>query len=882
MIEVRTLTQLELDKQLQAVQAAAALPQKRITADDFLFVACFDGTNNDRKDLAEAEDAIPTNVSGLYEMCAGLGSNVTAEYYPGPGTDRAILFSEGLPFAVTAEINRSAELAYQDFSEAAVAWLSANPGKSAEQAIDVATTGFSRGCATAVRFCQLLNERGLVTAEGTVLAAPGTISVEATVLLDPVTTGYLGNLSVPGNVNMSNFVSFQARDELRYAFKAATFGPGAAVIEFVGNHGDVGGVYVNDTSTTLQGLGALSFKAQVEFFRSAGIPLGDIPYERQYDSTDKLAIHTEGVDSRGNIIWSTYGDVGTTRLTTQVGTSPSLTSVPDFLFVAGQGAVTLKPEGVLHTLVVQDVAYSQIDFLRKNDDLVIRMPGSDRITVKDWYLQPDGQKPLKNILVGSEWWGVDETFNDAPFLLEGSAGSDILKLGGLTNSSAEFIGGLGADRLIGGSGADTFVYQKGDGNDTITLGGGSDTLSISGLGSGAVTLTQEGTSAVVQLDDGSAIRVTDFFDNNTPLRFQFADHSALAVGPAQYDTNVYELVAHDSAGVLRTEQTLVRGQGNYGTAYEPDGDVKFWYIGLDGSHSTNISHPDGSNESSGADAYGGSWDSKYAADHSGYYRFYDGRGGFAESVNYSASSGYSKYSYSSGHGYSVFDGDYYLSESFDSWSYSFSWQNDGLSYSTWTSNTGGWGVQKYDGYANYSMSVSATGAVSASAYWNNGAQFNRYALSSGGEMYTWKASSGDFAWQYTNSGDIALNYGVRLADGTQSQYVEYLYGGSQLTRYSPSEGNFTRNVLADGSIIEVKSSPSGQSEWLKWDAHGSLYYYAIGQAGSNTLKMQDTSSVYVAPSVVANPALPTTFQNLRDNFGDFLTAPAITKPVFDI
>lgn len=450
------------------------------------------------------------------------------------------------------------------------------------------------------------------------------------------------------------------------------------------------------------------------------------------------------------------------------------------------------------------------------------------------------------------------------------------------NGGDDFLyGGLGNDNLFGGTGNDTYFYRKGDGNDTITLGGGSDTLRVSGLSANAVTLAQDGTAAVINLDDGASIKVTDFFTNEAPLQFQFADNSTLALTRSEYDQNTYELTAHDSTGALRTEQTLVKGMGNYGTAYAADGTVKSWYAGLDGYHSTNITYPDGATESFGADPSGGSWDSKYASNQSGYYHSYDGLGGYWKSVNYSQSSGYSQYSNGSGYGYSVFDGSYYLSESFSSWGYNLSWQKNGQSYSHWTYSNGGWGTQKYDGTVNYTWTVSSSGAVTARAYWDNGTVFKRDTSATGAELYSWSAPSGEHAWYHINSGEnLSVLYGVRYADGSQTQYVEYLNGGTQLTKYSPVEGNFTKNVSADGSITEFKSNPSGQREWLKWDAHGSLYYYAIGQAGSSTLQLQDTSTTYVAPSVVPNPALSSTFENLRDNFGAYLTAPAIDKPAF--
>ena len=204
-----TLSPVDLQKQLDAVQQAAALSRPAVNLEGFMFVACFDGTNNDHDDLGESETEIPTNISGLYQMCKEVlvpEKTGTAQYYAGAGTKDSILFSEGWPPAVTLEIDRQANNAYNDFVKAALEWASKNPGKDLADHLQVATTGFSRGCATAVRFCQLLNERGLKGADNAELVAPGGVPVVATVLLDPVTTGYMNDLSIPQNVNMHNFV----------------------------------------------------------------------------------------------------------------------------------------------------------------------------------------------------------------------------------------------------------------------------------------------------------------------------------------------------------------------------------------------------------------------------------------------------------------------------------------------------------------------------------------------------------------------------------------------------------------------------------------------------------------------------------------------------
>lgn len=127
-----TLSPVDLQKQLDAVQQAAALSRPAVNPEGFMFVACFDGTNNDHDDLGESETEIPTNISGLYQMCKEVlvpEKTGTAKYYAGAGTKDSILFSEGWPRAVTLEIDRQANNAYNDFVKAALEWSSKNPGK---------------------------------------------------------------------------------------------------------------------------------------------------------------------------------------------------------------------------------------------------------------------------------------------------------------------------------------------------------------------------------------------------------------------------------------------------------------------------------------------------------------------------------------------------------------------------------------------------------------------------------------------------------------------------------------------------------------------------------------------------------------------------------
>lgn len=96
--------------------------------DRFVFVASFDGTNNDQdKDLPEEEQS--TNVWQLHQQITQ-SANQEKGYYPGPGTSAALRHSSWLPSAVTEQVIKAANDAYAEFAEAASRWAKANPGNN--------------------------------------------------------------------------------------------------------------------------------------------------------------------------------------------------------------------------------------------------------------------------------------------------------------------------------------------------------------------------------------------------------------------------------------------------------------------------------------------------------------------------------------------------------------------------------------------------------------------------------------------------------------------------------------------------------------------------------------------------------------------------------
>lgn len=494
----RPITQEELTLQQQATAAAVSTVSSNLSANNFIFFAAFDGTNNDRTDLANSGDTVASNIGKIEEL-VGKSENVSTAYFAGPGSKGSLLLSSAIP---TAEMDLTANRAYDEFRREALTWLNGDASRSASD-ITTAVAGFSRGGGTAVKFAQLLNERGLVDDSGTVLIPPGGVPVSAMVLLDPVTTGYTGDLTLPPNVVPSNFVVFRARHEYRYAFQAASFSPSENVVELIGNHGDVGGTYGNQSSPQqLSGLGALAYEALVSVFKAAGLPLTDIQQNRTYDANDDLVIHSEEKDSYGNENWSVYRSTVDGPFPDEAGArlvkdfyTPGAYEYPDTacVFKIEEGVsvnkvISAEKSGQLMSIFAPSV--DRFKAFRKGTDLILGGLDGSSITVKDWYAPKNASTPvLHAIFINGEVWAENELFKTAPNLLTGDNGANTLNAStSLSGREAYLYGGAGNDKLTGNNFKNTYVFKEGDGTDEITsthYPGGtkatSDTIRIIGV-----------------------------------------------------------------------------------------------------------------------------------------------------------------------------------------------------------------------------------------------------------------------------------------------------------------------------------------------------------------------------------------------------------------
>lgn len=361
-----TLTPEQVQQQLIQVDAIAKSSSNVISKIEFIFFVGFDGTNNDRNSIPNGEQN--TNVAQLIyqaESASINNNNIGGKYYPGPGTSGSLLGSSAIPSQVTQEAIHTANLAYNDFQEQASAWLKENPNGS----VGTAVTAFSRGAGAAAFFSQMVFERGLTDpATGVILIPPGDVKFAGGILFDPVMTGVMGNMTFPPNTQ--NLTIIRASSELRQLFKAADYSnqPGATTFDFLGNHANIGGSYLNDN------ISALTLEAGTGFLQKLGIAISDVPAQRRFVPDSVVFVRDEGIDTYGNTVWSTYGTFGDykgPRLTDKVANFPQVSDdggVRTFTDYAGRVVTYAKTQnadtGMQSVMTIKD-------FFNANNSIVI-------------------------------------------------------------------------------------------------------------------------------------------------------------------------------------------------------------------------------------------------------------------------------------------------------------------------------------------------------------------------------------------------------------------------------------------------------------------------------------------------------------------------------
>jgi hypothetical protein len=432
-----------------SAQAIADSVTSAVGSNTFVFFAGFDGTDNAY--VPVNGDKQNTAIPQLADQVI-LNGNTFSRSYDGVGTPGTLAGSDWFPTAVSLQSAATAQQAYSDFAQQAYKWLQSHPGGNVTSMI----TGFSRGCAAAAIFSQMLYENGLVyanpiTKQQTMLIPPATVgAVSAALMLDPVLTGEGGNMDFPPGVQ--NLTVVRAENEYRSQFTAADYGTdNDAIVNAPGNHSDIGDAYD-------EGLGGVYLQAYTNFFQNAGLSMLPVLSTRQYQSGSTLAIHSESLTGTAAVRepWeATYNptnDLTDPRETNSYG-SPATVSGSAVSFTAYNGDLVLSGTG-----------------------------GSYDDTSSTVVLLPGAQASVT---------GSDETFHVA-------AGAALTYNSGSTDEEHPdniFLGNT-ASLILNGSNANIFGS-----NTSITLGTGDSDVSIAGSNNNII------------LHEGSAL-ANDFGEDN--------------------------------------------------------------------------------------------------------------------------------------------------------------------------------------------------------------------------------------------------------------------------------------------------------------------------------------------------------------------------------
>jgi hypothetical protein len=279
-----------------------------ISSRQFVFLATFDGTNNNKNDYSDdnknktplSGSPYQTNVANIYDQAdAASKSNASlqARYYPGVGTGGENGNLWDAAFSPTKAVHFAAEKALKEFAEQARDYLrdnkDANPPPTHTD-LSASAVGFSRGSPTAIVFTQLLNERGLVLPDGTVVAPPG-VKVIGLALIEPVATGISGDLSIPSNVQGSVLV-VRALDELRADFKALDLSRDSRVQTYsiYGNHCGSGG------GDDKNGISAAVLEGTTGYLQNVGVKVSNVLPENRFKQDEPPALRTEAYQNARN------------------------------------------------------------------------------------------------------------------------------------------------------------------------------------------------------------------------------------------------------------------------------------------------------------------------------------------------------------------------------------------------------------------------------------------------------------------------------------------------------------------------------------------------------------------------------------------------------
>lgn len=293
-------------------QAPVLVP--RDNPHEYLYVACFDGTGNDKN----KDPVHETNVGKISDQINALkkpddSEHIAPGYVPGPGTEDGAWRSTwdgALGYTYDARLEKMYDL----FIRQARQWKRMDP----DAQIRIAETGFSRGAEEAAGFARLVEERGIQDPTDAIytynshreithvqytrppLVPPHEVA-QAVALFDPVGTGapvHDYDRRLPPSVISG--IQLIATEERRYLFKSDhIIDPGETDdgrflgLYVPGAHSDVGGSYL------LNGLSIRSGNLVTEYLNA----LSDTPFLHEQAVPDNPAMNVVHRSENGMLLY---------------------------------------------------------------------------------------------------------------------------------------------------------------------------------------------------------------------------------------------------------------------------------------------------------------------------------------------------------------------------------------------------------------------------------------------------------------------------------------------------------------------------------------------------------------------------------------------------
>lgn len=280
---------------------------------EYLYVACFDGTGNDKNKDGVHETNVGKISDQIFQRFEAGQHRIAQGYVAGPGTEDGWLrrTTDGM---LGYTYDSRLEKMYGMFIKQAKTWIDADPSAQ----IRVAETGFSRGGEQAAGLARLIEERGIQNPIGAIYtrSAHGQIThveytrpplvpphqvAQAVALFDPVGTGapvreYDRRLP-PTVISGIQLISTEERRDL---FKSDhIIDPGATDdgrflgLYVPGAHSDVGGWYLAD------GLSTRSGNLMIDYFNS----LSDTPFLHPLAMPDNPALNVVHRSEDGSLLY---------------------------------------------------------------------------------------------------------------------------------------------------------------------------------------------------------------------------------------------------------------------------------------------------------------------------------------------------------------------------------------------------------------------------------------------------------------------------------------------------------------------------------------------------------------------------------------------------